>query len=63
MDVNKKDYQGGTPLHWACHQNSEMALSYLLAWNPNINAQDNNGLTPLHLAVKSIDHMTSTRQV
>lgn len=37
VDINKQDFQGGTPLHWACNQNSEMALSYLLAWGPNLN--------------------------
>jgi|LauGreDrversion4_2_1035121.scaffolds.fasta_scaffold181895_3 ankyrin repeat protein len=40
-----------------------MALNYLLAWQPDVNIQDNNGLTPLHLAIKSADTMTSTRVV
>jgi len=37
IDINKRDHFGGTPLHWACHNNSEMALTFLLAWNPDIN--------------------------
>lgn len=36
MNINKQDKRGGTPLHWACHSNSEMALSYILAWNPKL---------------------------
>jgi len=38
-------------------------LSYLLAWEPDKNIQDNEGLTPLHLAVKSVDAVESTRPV
>lgn len=34
VDINKKDKRGSTPLHWACYSNSEIALSYLLAWGP-----------------------------
>ena len=50
-------------MHWACYSNSEIALSYLLAWGPNLNAQDQDGFTPLHLAVKSVDTVESTRPV
>lgn len=63
MDINVKDNQGGTPLHWACNTGSEMALSYLLAFKPNINAQDYDGLTPMHLAVRNINASTRTRCV
>jgi ankyrin repeat protein len=54
MDVNAVDQQLNTPLHWAMIEQSEIACSYLLAWKPNINKQDANGQTPLHLAVKTI---------
>ncbi len=33
-DLNLQDLRGSTPLHWACYSNSEIALSYLLAWGP-----------------------------
>jgi len=37
MDLNKQDNRGSTPLHWACYSESEVALSYLVAWNPRFN--------------------------
>ena len=63
MDINKQDKRGSTPLHWACYSQSEIALTYLLAWSPNLNLQDNEGLTPLHLAVRSVEAIESTRPV
>jgi len=55
MDMMAKDNRGSTPLHWACFQNSEIALIYLLGWlkQSTLNMQDIDGYTPLHLAVKS----------
>ena len=44
---------GSTALHWACYTGSEAAVIFLLSWNLNINAQDREGITPLHLAVMS----------
>jgi ankyrin repeat protein len=38
-------------------------MSYLLAWEPALNIQDNEGFTPLHLAVCSIESMKTTRLV
>lgn len=38
LDINKKDKRGSTPLHWACYSQSEIAISYILAWNPDVNA-------------------------
>ena len=40
VDINAQDKRGSTPLHWACYSTSEIALSYLLAWNPELNVQD-----------------------
>lgn len=40
LDINKKDFRDSTPLHWACYSQSEIALSYLLAWNPKLDIQD-----------------------
>lgn len=37
VDMNAQDHRGSTPLHWACYSNSEIALSYLLAWGPQLN--------------------------
>ena len=36
VNIDKQDSRGSTPLHWACYSNSEVALSYLLAWSPNM---------------------------
>lgn len=63
VNINKQDKRGSTPLHWACYSQSEIALSYLLAWGPDLNIKDQEGFTPLHLAVKSVDAIESTRPV
>ena len=63
IDLNSQDKRGSTPLHWACFRQSEIALSYLLAWSPNLNSVDCDGNTPLHLAVKYVDDAESTRMV
>ena len=63
LDINTADRRGSTPLHWACFRQSEIALGYLLAWNPNLDAQDVDGLAPLHLAVRFVDQSENTRAV
>jgi ankyrin repeat protein len=55
MDINLRDNRLSTPLHWACYSKSEVALNYLLPMNPDLNAKDQKGYTPLHLAVKSVE--------
>ena len=63
MNINRIDKRGSTPLHWACYSRSEFALCYLLAMSPDLEVQDTTGLTPLHLAVKSVGDLKSTRPV
>ena len=63
LDINSKDSRGSTPLHWAWFSKSEIAISYLLAWNVKINEEDQRGLTPLHLAIKAVNDLNSTRPV
>ena len=55
MNLCSKDKRGSTPLHWACYQGSEVALIYLLGWlkQYQLTYKDEEGLTALHLAVKS----------
>ena len=40
-----------------------MALSYLVQWNPDLTLQDNEGNTPLHIAIKAADAVDSSRVV
>jgi len=40
-----------------------MALSYLLTMKPDLEAKDNSGSTPLHIAVMSVEKLQSTRNV
>jgi palmitoyltransferase len=63
MDLNQMDNRFSTPLHWACYSKSEIAMCYLLAWVNNLELQDIEGFTPLHLAIKSVDQLGSTRPV
>ena len=63
MDINEADNRGSTPLHWACYSKAEFALSYILAMGPDLELFDQNGLTPLHLAVRAVPELQSTRTV
>ena len=63
MDINDADLRGSTALHWACFARSEFALSYTLAMNPKLEIKDKAGNTALHLAVKSVPMIRSTRPV
>ena len=38
-------------------------MTYLLAWNPDVNARDKEGYTALHLAVRSVEELESTRPI
>jgi len=63
MELTCKDKRGSTPLHWACFQNSEVALIYLLGWlrQDQLDIPDCDGYTALHLAVKSSEQLKSGR--
>jgi ankyrin repeat protein len=63
MDLRSKDSRGSTPLHWVCYSKSEIALCYLLSWVKYLDDPDIEGYTPLHLAVKSVETLKSTRPV
>ena len=49
-DVNAKDKDGLTPLHWAAFKGHKDVAEVLLANKADVNAKDNLGLTPLHRA-------------
>jgi ankyrin repeat protein len=63
MEIRKKDKKGSTPLHWAAFSGAELALSYILSWDVDVNETDSRGFTPLHLAVKSSEDLRSTRSL
>jgi ankyrin repeat protein len=54
LHLEELDYLGNTPLHWACYTGSQSFVNILLSYrNLNVNLQEKQGLTPLHLAVMS----------
>lgn len=52
---------GNTPLHWALFSSSEIALSYLLSWDPDFTIKNNDGNTITHLAVATVDEVDALR--
>jgi ankyrin repeat protein len=63
LDINAPDKKKSTPLHWAAFSGSEVALSFILAWNPDVDATDAEGSTPLILATKHAEELKSTRSI
>jgi len=56
-DMNTRDINGRTPLHWACLKASYQAFQYLMPCNVDVNARDCIGKTPLHYAAQtSVTH-------
>jgi ankyrin repeat protein len=53
LNILQKDFNGSTPLHWACFMGSENVLNFLLSWMQDVNVKEDMGYTPLHLAVFS----------
>ncbi|XP_012043054.1 acyl-CoA-binding domain-containing protein 6 isoform X5 [Ovis aries] len=51
MDVNMKDEEGRTLLHWACDRGHKELVTVLLQYRADINCQDNEGQTALHYGI------------
>jgi len=54
IDIKSKDGKGLTPLHFAVLLRDENMVKLLVNNGADINAQDNNGCTPLCTAAKSL---------
>lgn len=52
-DINTKDSEESTPLHWACFCNSHKIINYLVSLGADVDSQDINGATPLHISLKN----------
>jgi palmitoyltransferase ZDHHC13/17 len=63
FDVNDRDNKDSSALHWSAYLNKEISLTYLIAWGANVNAQDAEKNTPLHLAVLTSEKVMETRWV
>jgi len=63
LGINSSDMRGSTPLHWACYSYSEIAIHYILALDPDVNVQDIDGFTPLHLAIRRFQPGESTKPI
>ncbi|KAL6651773.1 hypothetical protein ACP70R_010698 [Stipagrostis hirtigluma subsp. patula] len=51
LEVNTRDSEGRTPLHWAVDRGHLKTVEILANANADLNAQDNEGQTALHYAV------------
>src|SRR5262245_26599898 len=50
VNVNARDVDGTTALHWAAHLDDVETLNLLISAGANSNASDRQGVTPLSLA-------------
>ena len=57
VDIDEKNESGMTALHMAMIESNATAARYLIDNKANPNATDENGFTPLHLAVKNAKDM------
>ena len=54
-NVNTKDSENSTPLHWACFCYSHKIINFLVAQGATVDSRDINGSTPLQIALKRFD--------
>ncbi|MDD9899978.1 MAG: ankyrin repeat domain-containing protein [Alphaproteobacteria bacterium] len=53
-DVNVRDHDGWTPLHFAVRDSRTSLIHALIKAGADVNAKDQNGMTPLHIAAYNI---------
>ncbi|KAJ9217896.1 hypothetical protein DTO166G4_287 [Paecilomyces variotii] len=61
-DINQQDENGRSPLHYAAASGSSECVFYLLQAGAFVNAQDCQGLTPLHTATEYQIDVSAARQ-
>ena len=52
FNINSRDNNGNTALHWAVYFNNQQCIDYLLYYNIDINIKDNNNCTAMDIAIK-----------
>ncbi|CAN0402671.1 unnamed protein product, partial [Ascophyllum nodosum] len=53
-DVNQRDPENNTPLHWACQGNHLDILGVLMSRNADIDPVNDLQCTPLHYACRAV---------
>ena len=43
LDINSRDIDLNTPLHWACFQGAKLSVSFLLVWGALLDATNIKG--------------------
>jgi len=61
-NINSKDEQGLTLLHWACDRGHENVVTHLIENKAGVNTQDADGQTPLHYAA-TCDFMSIVKEL
>jgi len=56
QDINTKDTDDSTPLHWACFCSSHRIINFLISLGADVNAEDAQGDTPLHIALRKVNY-------
>jgi ankyrin repeat protein len=56
-DVNDRDEEGWTALHWAVLKSNENTAEHLINKGANVNCQDNYGRTPLDIVAPGAEDM------
>jgi len=55
-DINKRSFDGRTPLHWAAFRNNLQILELLVSNDADITLEDKDGLNALDLAITRINY-------
>ena len=65
LDIRSTDFKNSTPLHWAIFSESELVVCYILAilQMNDLDCQDSEGNSYMHLAIKSVEEIGSARPV